>query len=64
MVVGILNSLTHIPADQYRNDIYLCDIKDHTGMINADIDPNVFEDEKWQGNIVPGVALILTSVVI
>ena len=62
LVVGILESLTHCDGDGIHNDVYLCVIKDHTGKIDGNINYKIFESEKWQGKIIAGVALILTSV--
>ena len=64
LVVCILESLTPIPGNEFHNDIYLTVVNDHTGKMCCKIEYKIFDDAKWQGKIVPGVALILTKVVL
>ena len=64
LVVGILESMTPVGGTVAYNGCYLCVIKDHTGKIGGNIHYKIFNDEKWEGKIVPGVALILTSIVV
>ena len=48
----------------YYNGCFHCVVKDPTRKIGSTIHYKIMTDPRWQGKIVPCVALILTSIAI
>ena len=64
LVMGILESMSPVGGSIHYNGCFHCIVKDPTGKIGGTIHHKIMTNPKWQGKIIQGVTLILTSIAI